>query len=113
MAGVVAGTGTGFHRMSPKTQRRSSGMKRDLIRVVNDHHLRRVPARLPSASSLAGRLLLLFAMEFLGVLVLETESLGWQRPEDREFGERLGAPEVLIYGTVAKSFGIHAESYSV
>jgi hypothetical protein len=46
---------------------------------ANDHHLRRAPARLPSASSLAGRLLLLFAMKFLGVLVLETESLGWQR----------------------------------
>jgi hypothetical protein len=45
---------------------------------VNDHHLRRAPARLPSASSLAGRLLL-FAMEFLGVLVLERKSLGWQR----------------------------------
>jgi hypothetical protein len=66
---------------------------------ANDHHLRRAPARLPSASSLAGRLLLLFAMEFLGVLVLETESLGWQRLEDRGFGERLGAPEVHIYGT--------------
>jgi hypothetical protein len=59
--------------------------------------------------------------------------------EGREFGERLGAPEDLIYGTgeeivagdrsaylkkfgkwkdsldrtVTKSFGIHAESYSV
>jgi hypothetical protein len=28
---------------------------------------------------LAGRLLLLFAMEFLGVLLLEAESLGWQK----------------------------------
>jgi hypothetical protein len=46
---------------------------------VNDHHLRRAPTRLPSASLLAGRLLLLFAMEFLGVLVLERKSLGWQR----------------------------------
>jgi hypothetical protein len=45
---------------------------------ANDHHLRRAPARLLSASSLAGRLLLLFVMEFLGVLVLETESLGWK-----------------------------------
>jgi hypothetical protein len=43
---------------------------------ANDHHLRRAPARLPSASSLAGRLLLLFAMEFLGVLVLERKKLG-------------------------------------
>jgi hypothetical protein len=32
---------------------------------VDDHHLRRAPAWLPSASSLAGRLLLLFDMEFL------------------------------------------------
>jgi hypothetical protein len=78
-------------------------------------------------------------MEFLEVLVLETKSLGWQRLEERGFGERLGASEVLIYGTgekivagdcgaypkkfgkwrdsldrtVARSFGIHAESYSV
>jgi hypothetical protein len=78
-------------------------------------------------------------MEFLGVLVLGTESLGWQKLEDRGFGERLGAPEVLIYGTgeeimagdrgaypmkfgkwrdslnriVAGSFEIQAESYSV
>jgi hypothetical protein len=46
---------------------------------ANGHHLRRAPARLLSSSSLAGRLLLLFAMEFLGVLVLETESLGRKR----------------------------------
>jgi hypothetical protein len=78
MAGVVAGAGAGFHRMSLKTQRRSSGMKDDLKKgceEANDHHLRRAPARLPSASSLAGRLLLLFAMEFLGVL----KRLGRQR----------------------------------
>jgi hypothetical protein len=82
MAGVVAGAGAGFHRMSLKTQRRSSGMKKDLKKSceeANDHHLQRVLTRLPSASSLAGRLLLLFAMEFLEVLVLEIESLGWQR----------------------------------
>jgi hypothetical protein len=30
MAGVVAGAGAGFHWMSLKTQRRSSGMKRDI-----------------------------------------------------------------------------------
>jgi hypothetical protein len=65
--------------------------------------------------------------------------LGWQELEDKKFGERLGAPEVLIYGTgeeivdgdrgaypkkfgkwrvslnrtVAGSFEIQAESYSV
>jgi hypothetical protein len=73
-------------------------------------------------------------MEFLGVLVLERKGL-----EGRGLGERLGAPEILIYGTggvimagdrgayhkkygkwrdsldqtVAESFGIHAGSYSV
>jgi hypothetical protein len=81
MAGDVAGAGAGFHRMSLKTQRRSPGMKKDLkngCEEANDHHLRRAPARLPSASSFARRLLPLFAMEFLGVLVLETESLGLQ-----------------------------------
>jgi hypothetical protein len=44
---------------------------------IDNHRLRRAPTRLPSASSAAGRLLLLFAMEFLGVLALETKSLGW------------------------------------
>jgi hypothetical protein len=43
--------------------------------------------------------LLLPAIEFFGVLVLEKESLGWQMLEDRRLGERLGAPAVLIYGT--------------
>jgi hypothetical protein len=82
MAGVVAGAGAGFHRMSLKMQIKSSGMKKDLkegCEEADDHHLRRAPARLPSASLLAGRLLLLFAIDFLGVLVLEAESLGWQR----------------------------------
>jgi hypothetical protein len=54
-------------------------MKQDLkesYEEADDHHLRRAPARLPSASSLARRLLLLFATEFLGVLVLERKSLG-------------------------------------
>jgi hypothetical protein len=43
---------------------------------ADDHHLRRAPVRLPSASLLAGRLLPLLAMEFLGVLVLEEKELG-------------------------------------
>jgi hypothetical protein len=34
MAGVVAGAGAGFHRMSLKTQGTSSGMKQDLKKVV-------------------------------------------------------------------------------
>jgi hypothetical protein len=78
-------------------------------------------------------------MELLGVLVLERKSLGWQRLGSRGLGEKLWAPEVLIYGTskeivagdrgtylkkfgkwrdylnrtVTGSFGIQAESYSV
>jgi hypothetical protein len=43
---------------------------------ADDHHLRRAPARLPSASSLVGRLLPLLAMKFLEVLVLEEKELG-------------------------------------
>jgi hypothetical protein len=65
--------------MSLKAQRKSSGMRQDLkegCEEADDHHLRRVPARLPSASSLAGRLLPLLAMKFLEVLVLEEEELG-------------------------------------
>jgi hypothetical protein len=78
-------------------------------------------------------------MALLGVLVLERRCLDWQRLESRGFGERLGAPEALIYGigkeivagdrgaypeefrrwrdsldrTIVGSFGIQAESYSV
>jgi hypothetical protein len=78
MAGVVAGAGAGFHRISLKVQRKSPGMKQDLkgCEEADDHHLRRAPARVPSASSLAGRLLPLLAMEFLEVLVLEEKELG-------------------------------------
>jgi hypothetical protein len=38
--------------------------------------------------------------------VLEKRSLDWQRLESRELGERLGAPEVLIYGT-SKEIVVH------
>jgi hypothetical protein len=65
--------------MSLKAQRKSSGMRQDLKEGCEEadyHHLRRAPARLPSASSLAGRLLPLLAMKFLEVLVLEEEELG-------------------------------------
>jgi hypothetical protein len=64
--------------MSLKAQRKSSGMKQDLkegCEEADDHHLRRAPTQLPSASSLAGRLLPLLAMEFLEVLVLEEKEL--------------------------------------
>jgi hypothetical protein len=82
---------------------------------IDDHHLRRAPARLPSASSLAQRLLLLPTIELFGVLVLEKRSLDWQRLESRGFGERLGEPEVLIYGTgkeiVARDRGAYPEKF--
>jgi hypothetical protein len=121
--------------MSLKRQRGSSETERNLERIVKevDDH------RLPSASSLARRLLLLPAITFLGVLVLEKESLDWQRLEGKRLGERLGAPTILFMGDgkeimaadrgaypekfgrwrdflnriAVRSFGIQAESYSV
>jgi hypothetical protein len=82
---------------------------------IVDHHLMRAPARLPSASSLARRLLLVPAIELFGVLVIEKGSLDWQRFESRRFGEWLGAPEVLIYGSgkeiVAGSRGAYPEKF--
>jgi hypothetical protein len=54
-------------------------------------------------------------MELFGVLVLERRSLDWQRLEIRGFGERLGAPKVLIYGTgkeiVAEDRGAYPEKF--
>jgi hypothetical protein len=69
MAGVVASAGAGFHWMRLETRRESSATEENLekpVKEVDDHRLRRVPARLPSASSLAWRLLLLPAIEFFG-----------------------------------------------
>jgi hypothetical protein len=60
----MAGAGAGFHWMSLK-QRKSSGTEKNLERIIredDDHCLRRAPARLPSASSAARRLLLLPAI---------------------------------------------------
>jgi hypothetical protein len=54
-------------------------------------------------------------MELFGVLVLKKESLDWQRLESGRLGERLGAPEVLIYGTgkeiVAGDRGAYPEKF--
>jgi hypothetical protein len=54
----------------PENSKKIDRMKADLrigsYKKIDNHRLRRAPARLPSASSAAGRLLLLFAMEFLG-----------------------------------------------
>jgi hypothetical protein len=75
-AGFAAGTGAGFHWISLKIQRGSSEIERNLKRTVkgvDDHRLRQAPTQLPSASSLARRLLLLPVIRFLGVLVLEKE----------------------------------------
>jgi hypothetical protein len=41
---------------------------------------------------------------FLGVLVLEEESLDWQGFEDKRLGERLGAPTVLFMGMAKRSW---------
>jgi hypothetical protein len=93
--------------MSLKRQRGSSETERNLERIVkevDDHHLRRAPARLPSASSLARRLLLLPAIMFLGVLILKKESLDWQRLEGKRLDERLGAPAVLFMGMAKRSW---------
>jgi hypothetical protein len=60
----MAGAGAGFHWMSLK-QRRSLETEENLERImreVDDHCLRRAPARLPSASSATRRLLLLPAI---------------------------------------------------
>jgi hypothetical protein len=60
----MAGAGAGFQWMSLK-QRKSSGTEKNLggiIRKDDDHCLRRAPARLPSASLAARRLLLLPAI---------------------------------------------------
>jgi hypothetical protein len=47
--------------------------------------------------------------------VLEKRSLDWQRLENKRFGERLGAPTVLIYGTgkqiVAGDHGAYPEKF--
>jgi hypothetical protein len=54
---------------------------RQIMKKVGDHYLRRPPARLPSASSAARRLLLLPAMVLGAALVIGKESLSWQRFE--------------------------------
>jgi hypothetical protein len=82
-----------------KIIRDKRGSKKGDCEEGDDYHLRRAPARLPSGSSLAGRLLLLCAMELLGVLVLERKASVGKGLKDIELGERLGAPEVIIYGT--------------
>jgi hypothetical protein len=68
MAGVVAGAGAGFHWMRLEIRRESSAKEENLgedVKEVDDHRIRRAPARLPSASSLAWRLLLLPAIDLL------------------------------------------------
>jgi hypothetical protein len=54
-------------------------------------------------------------MELFGVLVLERRSFDWQRLESRGLGERLGTPEVLIYGTgketVAGDRGVYPKKF--
>jgi hypothetical protein len=94
---------------------RNKRKSRKSCEEIDDHHLRRAPTRLPSASSLARRLLLLPAIELFGVLVLEKRSLDWQRLESIGLGERLRVPEVIIYGTgkeiVAGDRGTYPEKF--
>jgi hypothetical protein len=54
---------------------------RQIMEKVGDPCLRRAPARLPSASSAARRLLLLPAMVLGAALVIGKESLSWQKLE--------------------------------
>jgi hypothetical protein len=75
-----------------------------ITREVDDHCLRRAPTRLPSASSLARRLLLLPAIGLLGALVMEEASLDWQGLEGERLGERLGAPTVLFIRMAKRSW---------
>jgi hypothetical protein len=62
-------------RGSSETEKNLEG----IIRGDDDHCLQRAPARLPSASSAARRLLLLPAMVLGAALVIGKASLGWQR----------------------------------
>jgi hypothetical protein len=52
---------------------------RQIMQKVGDHCLRRALAWLPSASSVARRLLLLPAMVLGAALVIGMERLSWQR----------------------------------
>jgi hypothetical protein len=54
---------------------------RQIMKKVGDHCLRRAPARLPSASAAARRLLLLPTMVLGAAMVVGKESLSWQRFE--------------------------------
>jgi hypothetical protein len=141
MAGVVAGAGAGFHWISLETQRGSSETKRNLERAVKKPTIATSDDRqCGSLRPLAGPTPVAAACHgAFGVLVLERRSLDWQRLESKGIGERLGAPEVRLYGTgkeivagdhgaypkkfgkwrdslnrtVVGSFGIQAGSYSV
>jgi hypothetical protein len=80
------------------------GNLKGIIEEVDDHCLRRAPPRLPSASSLARRLLPLPAIRFWGALLMEEESLDWQRFEGKRLGEKLWAPTVLFMGLAKRSW---------
>jgi hypothetical protein len=79
----MAGAEAGFHWLSLK-QRRSSETEGNLGRImrgVDDHCLRRAPARIPSASSSARRLLLLPAIGSWSCAGGGKAGLDWQRIE--------------------------------
>jgi hypothetical protein len=104
--------------MRLETRKGSSATEENLERAVeevDDHHLRRAPARLPSASSLARRLLLLPAIKFFGSTRAGEGKFRLAKVEGRRLGERLGAPTVFIYGTgkeiVAGDRGAYPEKF--
>jgi hypothetical protein len=106
-AGFAAGAGAGFHWISLKIQRGSSETERNLekaVKEVDDHRLRRAPAWLPSASSLARRLLLLPAISFLGVLVLEEEVYIGKGLKAKDLVKGWGHPQFLFMGLAKKSW---------
>jgi hypothetical protein len=79
----MAGAGAGFHWMSLK-QRRSSETEGNLGRIMmglDNHCLQRVPARLPSTSSAAWRLLLLPTIGSWSCAGGGKTGLDWQRFE--------------------------------
>jgi hypothetical protein len=84
-------------------QRGSSETERKLERIVkevDDQCLRREPVRLPSASSLARRLLPVPAIRFF----FGDVSAGGKKLEGKRLVERLGAPTVLFIGMAKRSW---------
>jgi hypothetical protein len=102
----MVGAGARFQWMSLKRRRLSETEENleEIIRKDDDHCIQRAPARLPSASSAAQRLLLLPAIGSWSRAGDGKSNLSWQRFEGWRLGERLGAPTVLFIGLVKRSW---------